>query len=294
MKLKFRYAIAGAMLFALSGFNSAKAITADELLVLFQAYAAQVGQGFLVIGQVLGNHEARIASLENANPNLGGYSMGFSGDGAPKNVVLATQDDGFGGTYYYVRSRYASSTEEISINGVLTQRPFIANYAFAHVDDLGNLLSVSNYIEAPDTANYEVFNVEDTRYDPVTLVKTVWDDTLKEDWNLCTYSTTTICIPEVTFSATGDLERRYTFSSIRSVSGPVTVNGLTFNDVRLEQSISSNNARARAQGVGEVLRVANDGSWQRQAIFYRANGVEGGSLAGTPFAAGQALDGLFF
>ena len=295
MKNKFKITIVGALLFALSGFNSAKAITADELLVIIQVVATQVGQTLATMGQAIVNHESRIADLEDANPNLGGYAMSFSADGAPKNAVVFSWVEENGWTSYSVRSRYASSVEQISINGVLTQRPFIANYAFAQVDDLGNLVSVSNYIEAPDTSDYVVFNIEETEYDPGTLAKTVVDDTLWEDWNLCDYGTTTICLPDVSLSLTGEHVRTYPWSSIRGVAGPLTVNGMTFNDVRLEQNVSGgNNARVRAQGIGEVLRVANDRSWERGAIFYSANGVTGGSLAGTPFAPGQPLDGLFF
>ena len=98
----------------------------------------------------------------------------------------------------------------------------------------------------------------------------------------------------VSLSATGEHVRSYAWSSIRGLSGPVTVNGMTFDDVRLEQNIASNNLRVRAKGIGEVLRVANNGSWERRLIFYRANGVEGGDLTGTPFAPGALLDGLFF
>ena len=295
MKNKFRITIFSALLFALSGFNSAKAITADQLLVAMQAYAASVQENFDIVIQLFGEQDARITELEQANPNLGGYSMAFSEDGAPKNVVVFSRVDENGWTSYTVRSRYATSVEQISINGVMTQRPFIANYAYAQVDDLGNLVDVSNYIEAPDTSDYVVYNVEETQYDPVSIAKTVIDDTLLEDWNVCNYGQTTICIPEVSLSLTGEHVRRYTWSSIRGVAGPITVNDMTFNDVRLEQNIGgSDQARVRAQGIGEILRVNHDGNWERGVIFYSANGVTGGSLAGTPFAPGQPLAGRFF
>ncbi|MCP4766026.1 MAG: hypothetical protein GY875_07110 [Gammaproteobacteria bacterium] len=219
--------------------------------------------------------------------------MSFSADGAAKNVVVSSEVQESGDTLYWVRSRYATSTEQISINGVMTQRPFIANYAFAHVDNLGDLVFVANYIEAPDTADYVVYNVEETEFDPVTLDKTIIDDTLMEDWNVCNYGQTTICIPEVSLSQTGEHVRWYNWSSIRGVAGPLTVNGMTFGDVRLESNVgSSTSTRARAQGIGEVMRVTDNG--ERGAIFYSANGVTGGSLAGTPFAPGQPLDGRFF
>ena len=295
MKNKFRITIFSALLFALSGFNSANAITADELLALVDAWATTVNQAFDTAEQRLNDHDSRISDLENANPNLGGYSMAFSDDGAPTNVVVFSRDDGNGWTSYTVRSRYATSVGQISINGELTQRPFIANYAYAQVDDLGNLVEVTNYIEAPDTSDYVVYNVEETQYDPVSLAKTVTDDTLREDWNVCNYGQTTICIPEVSLSQTGEHVNWYTWSSIRGVAGPITVNGMTFDDVRLEQNIgATDQGRVRAQGIGEILRVNHDGNWERGVIFYRANGVTGGSLAGTPFAPGEPLDGFFF
>lgn len=294
MKNKFRITILVTLVFALSGYNSAQALTPAEILEKIQMAAEQFGQALLDIDVVLDNHESRISDLEDANPNLGGYSMSFSGDGEPKNAVVSSWVDENGWTTYWVRSRYATSVEQISINGVLTQRPFIANYTYVQVDDVGNLDYVSNFIEAPDTANYVVYNTEESQYDPGSLAKTVIDDTLKEDWNLCTYGQTTICLPEVSLSATGEHVRTYNWSSIRGVAGPLTVNGMTFADVRLETNIGSNHyARARAQGIGEVLRVRDDGREQR-VIFYRANGVTGGSLDGTPFAPGQPLDGLFF
>ena len=294
MKNILKFPVAATLLFGLSGFNSANAITADELKIEFDAAVEQARQAFRSVFQTLDDHENRLADLEFFHPNFGGYSMAFAADGAPKNVVVSSQTDENGWTEYFVRSRYATSVEQISINGVLTQRPFIANYAYAQTNDLGTLVRVTNYIEAPDTDNYVVFNVETSEYDLGTQSKIVTDDTLREDWNLCTYGITTICIPEVSLSLNGEHVRRYSWSSIRSLSGPITVNGMTFDDVRLEQNISSDNARVRAQGIGEILRVANDGSWQRRVIFYRANGVTGGSLAGTPFDAGQPLDGLFF
>lgn len=294
MKNQLKNAIVVSLLFGASSFNTAKAITADELVPILNGIFTQINQAFGQISQILGDHDARISNLEDAHPNLGGYSMSFSADGAPKNVVVATQLQESGDTFYYIRSRYATSTEQISINGVLTQRPFIANYAFVHTDSLGNLVSVSNYIEAPDTDQYIVYDVEESTYDPGSLAKTIVNDTLREDWNLCKYGQITICMPDVSLSQTGEHVRTYTWSSIRGLSGPLTLNGMTFNEVRLEQNISSDNARARANGIGEVFRAANDGSWERRAIYYRANGVSGGSLANTPFDAGQQLDGLFF
>jgi hypothetical protein len=101
-------------------------------------------------------------------------------------------------------------------------------------------------------------------------------------------------MPDVMLSSTGDHVRTYSWSSIRGLAGPLNLNGMSFDSVRLEQNITSSYSRARAFGIGEVFRAANNGAWERRAIFYRANGVTGGSLAGTPFAPGGPLDGLFF
>ncbi|MCP4766027.1 MAG: hypothetical protein GY875_07115 [Gammaproteobacteria bacterium] len=72
MKNKFKITIAATLLFALSGFNSAKAITAEEVLEVIGTVADQVGQSLEIISSVMVDHESRITDLEQANPNLGG------------------------------------------------------------------------------------------------------------------------------------------------------------------------------------------------------------------------------
>lgn len=242
--------------------------------------------------------ESRINNLDSRFNGFGGYGVQFSDDGDPKNVVvLATEFDN-GDIAYSVRSRYATSTEQISINGVSTQRPFIANYVFVYVSAIDGITDVSNYIEAPDTENYVRYNVEETSYDPDTLAKTVTDDTKFEDWSACGGSGfISLCLIEVTLSATGEFHRNYQWSQVRALTGPITINGMTFNDVRLEHNLVSGYLRARARGIGTVLQTPSTGNSDdttRRVIFYRANGVTGGSLAGTPFDSGQPLEGLFF
>ena len=80
MKKKFKFILVASLLFGVSGFNSAKAITADELLGFMQAYAASVQENFDLVIQIFGEHEtrlsdgdARIAALESdlaANASL--------------------------------------------------------------------------------------------------------------------------------------------------------------------------------------------------------------------------------
>lgn len=117
------------------------------------------------------------------------------------------------------------------------------NYPFVSSDRLGNLAYVCNYIQASNTGDNVVHEVEVSEYDPVCPVATVTDDMLFEDWNLCDYGKTTICLPDVSLSLTGEHLRTCIQSPIRGVSGPLTVNGMTFNEVRLEQNISPDNAR---------------------------------------------------
>ena len=64
MKTKLKYILVASLLFGLSGFNSAKAITADELLVGIQSVIGKVNQIFASIGQALVDHDTRITALE--------------------------------------------------------------------------------------------------------------------------------------------------------------------------------------------------------------------------------------
>jgi hypothetical protein len=237
----------------------------------------------------------RVTNLENTvvtEPYFGGYGVSFAADGATKNVVLLSEVHDDGRTSYWVRSRYETSTEEISIDSVLVQRPYIANYAYAETNDLGELTYISNYIEAPDTLNYVNYNVEESEYDPVSINKTVTADTLRENW-VCGGNVVSICTVTVTLNNGGAFQSAYGWSSGRALAGPITVNGMVFNDVRLEAGIAGrSDTRIRAKGIGEISRTSNNSV--RQIIYYYANGASGGSLAGTPFESGQPLYGLFF
>jgi hypothetical protein len=289
MNLNIIKTLATALVFASTVWSNAMADVPNTFSGGTTALAAEVNENFADL-------DARITGIENSSPNLGGYGTSFSADGAPKNVVVLVQQQENGDTNYIIRSRYATTTEQIIINGTPTQRPFIANYTWVNVDSGGTIFSIDNYIEAPDTEDYIAYNVESSSYDIPNLFKTidVDGDTTREDWSLCNYGQTQICFVDVSLSATGEHVRSYAWSSIRGLSGPVTVNGMTFDDVRLEQNIASDSVRVRAKGIGEILRTANDGSWERRIIYYRASGITGGDLTGTPFAPGALLDGLFF
>ena len=237
----------------------------------------------------------RVTNLENTvvtEPDFGGYGVSFAADGAIKNVVLLSQVHDDGRTSYWIRSRYETSTEQISIDGALVQRPYIANYAYAETNNIGVLTDISNYIEAPDTLNYINLNVEESVYHPVSIAKTVTADTLRENW-MCGGSVVNLCAVTVTLNNGGAFENAYGWSSGRALAGPITVNGMVFADVRLEAGIAGrSDTRIRAKGIGEISRTSSNSV--RQIVYYHANGAFGGSLAGTPFDSGQPLDGLFF
>ncbi len=95
MKTKLKYIVIASLLFGASGFNSAKAITADELLVAVQQFAAQVVQAFNQVGQVLGDHETRISDnettitvLENADAATGARITALEAE--PKANIAVT------------------------------------------------------------------------------------------------------------------------------------------------------------------------------------------------------------
>jgi hypothetical protein len=239
----------------------------------------------------INDNDSRLNAMTAAD--FSGYGTPFAADGAAKNVVVLAQELG-GGTRYYVRSAYANSTETISVNGGAQVVPFIFNFAVAETDPGGMLTSITNYIEAPDTAAYLEFFVEQSTYDPVSIVKTVTADTLRESW-LCGGSSSNVnsCVSSVTLSASGDFANSYSWTSARVLAdGPLTVSGMTFDDVRMREIVNRGIFRVEAKGIGEVLRVVSGNV--RRLVYYRVNGSTGGSLAGTPFEAGQPLDGVFF
>ena len=253
----------------------------------------------------------RVATLEssiNSEPSqdFSGFTVPFAADGAQKNVVLQSELRADGGQNYFVRSRYANSTELVSVNGALTVRPFIANYAFVSTDSSGNITFVSNYIEAPDTEDYINFDTESSTYDPVSLTKTVTNDTIREEWKCASNAggANVQCIFTGLLSASGNHSYTGDWSYVRNIiEGPFTLgSGLTFTqDLRIENytsvRYSNSSVRLRAKGIGEIYRLNRDSSGntsERNAIYYYANGETGGSLTGTPFEPGQPLDGLFF
>jgi len=221
-----------------------------------------------------------------------GYGSGFSPIGSPKNVTITSWPSEYGGTNYSLRIFFASSTEMVSIDGGSTQRPFFGVYPFVETDYYGNVIGISNFIETPDTEDYIIYNIEESYYDLPSLTKIVTSDYLRETFvcegggiQICQYTDT--LTDDITFQSNGFR------TQVRAISGPFTVNGMTFNDVRVENRQGPNSrTRIRAKGIGEVYR--NTGGTPRKLIYYRANGVSEGTLNGTPFDYDKLLFGFFF
>lgn len=86
MKTKLKYLVIASLLFGASGFNSAKAITADELLVAIQQYATAVNQAFSQIGQLFADHDSRISDNDARIAAL---------EAEPKATIAATAPTAF-------------------------------------------------------------------------------------------------------------------------------------------------------------------------------------------------------
>jgi hypothetical protein len=247
------------------------------------------------------NLDQRISNFE---VDLSGYGTPYSLPGTPKNVVVLARDRGDGSTAYYIRGSYESNSEQISIDGVPTDRRFFFNSAFVDTNDLGDLVGVFNYIEASDIQFSDVNNIEETTFDVNnSLAKTVDADTDYETFT-CSGNTIRICIGYGRRNIGDTFAYLYDWSWNRLKGGPFSINGLTFNDVRMESGTGNNvQFRIRAKDIGEIYRrqSRSDGTIQERAViyYYVDDGtggppLTGGSLAGTPFESGTPLHGLFF
>ena len=267
-----------------------KIVSLIGILAMSQiAYSAPGGGGGIGGGIGVGGGGGK--PTENTL-DFSGYSSGFSSEGAVKNVVVQSQ---FleSGIRYHVRSFYASSIDTVSIDGDDIHRPFFGVYASADTDFSGNVVGIYSYIETPDTEDYINYNIEASHYDPVSLVKFVDADNQRESW-VCNGGGITVCLYTDTLTD-GTFQYNGIRTQVRALSGPFVLNGMTFNEVRIEhdQGQSNNRTRLRAKGIGEILR-RDAGQNDRELIYFQANGTTGGSLMGTPFAPGGLLDGLLF
>jgi hypothetical protein len=251
------------------------------------------------------DNDSRVTSLESSVTSLSqdfsGYSSGFSTIGSPNNVVvLARFDQGTLNTFYSLRIFFENSSENMRINGVEVVRQFMADYSSVNVDSLDQVTNIYRWRESPDNED-DYFNgstytalVEEANFDLLSLAKIVFDDTNHDTSNCGTDTTgiTSICFITNRDNLTSVIENTYDSAKIRSLAGPMAINGLNFDAVRFESFTSSQSFRIKAKGVGLIF---NENSFGKlQIIYYQVNGTSGGSLAGTPFDSGGALEGLLF
>jgi hypothetical protein len=251
------------------------------------------------VNENFGDLDTRLTGTENSlnRFDFSGYWVGFPADGQASNVVLLGRydfDDTLTG--YNIRWGSNNSGDQISVNGVLTTRQYIFHYSFVSIDPgNGSITYISDYIESPDTEEYLTYLVEESEFDPVSLVKTILPDgdTLRGTES-CGNSVVLICIVQFTLSANGAFHSISDYSRGRVLATNVNIGGgwPVFTDVRLEKFFGSGQLRIRAKGIGTIYQRYDSG--YDRLLYYRNDGVTGGSLAGTPFDTGQPLDGLFF
>lgn len=245
----------------------------------------------------ISNNNNRLAAVEAVTTvpaDFTGFGLTFSAEGNPKNVAIVRSLNSDGTTNYYIRSRYANSAEQISVQGVNTTRPFIANYGFVVVDSAGNLTSISNYIEAPLTEAYEDYLIEQSSFDTTSLAKTVTVDTGSETW-ICGAKVGVIEVCNINVKVTGASVRDFETARVMELLGAGEIGGIAFTNMRGSQRSYDGSAwyEVRAKGIGRILKMNRNRAVEK-IIYYRVDGNTGGSLTGTPFASGQLLENFLY
>ena len=278
------------------GFNTGDAIVASEMNNNFND----------LDGRVISN-DARISVIESTTPtsvDFSNFFPAFSTIGSPRNAQVLVRPDGFGGNVYRVRGGYENNSDQININGVPTVRTNIWYQVFVNTDSGGIITSINRYRESPDdinaysNSNTYTVKVDNTTFDPITLVPTIDPNDYTETMTCGEDGVPAILVCHAIDRLNSDNSffGQYDWARNQSVvTGPYTINGLTFTDVRFESYTSSNRFRIRAKGIGMIFEHRDSISDPEQIIFYRVNGQTGGSLVSTPFEPGVGfLDGQFF
>jgi hypothetical protein len=232
---------------------------------------------------------------QNTAADYSGYGTPFSTEGAPKNVIVSKGSNSDGSGAYYANIFYANSTEQISIDGMMTTPSLIGKYVFAFFDSNGILTYVGTSTEAPETTEYLEYAVENSTLDIGTGAKTVDDDS---------YSYTDTCTGSGAIGACDSIEKISGVQSeisqshvIRVLLGSGSIGSMSFNDLLGRDKFSGTGTRrdyrVHAKGIGRILRLRS-GSPAQRVIYYDVNGATGGSLAGTPFESGAVPFGGFF
>lgn len=277
------------------------------------ALASEVNQNFQTLADAINN-------VTNTGGNTGNaafsdaYSMppSSSSDKAMRNVVVLAAEvhDQNGdpiGTCYRVRVNFANDTGAIQVDkasGSVTPD---------EVEIIGKACKYNSGLFVYPWANtYGLVNGggdateidADRNFDGTLEVHESYDYRLVAHSN--PLDSAELVNATETFSDNTGVVAAQSYSSIWSAFGQsLTMNGLTFADVAVQNYTSVNRTRFDVRGVGTVMQVDNGTFFagpvfSRQttvykAIFYRIEGKgTNGNLAGTPFAAGEAAYGKWF
>lgn len=82
------------------------------------------------------------------------------------------------------------------------------------------------------------------------------------------------------------------------IDEPITVNGMTFDDVAVFNFLGFDRVRIRQKGIGTILEVDRSvntdplfgGQRSRSVIYFRVDGATAGSLEGTPYLSGDVAN----
>ena len=250
------------------------------------------------IKNAVNDNDQRIDSLESSDSamqDFSDYTLNFSALSSPKNVVVLKSINSDGSAYYSVRSAYANSTEEVSVQGAMTIPSFIFKFISVGTDVDGNITNIYTSVDALDQASiYTDHTQESSSYSVPSLVKTVDNDITSIQYN-CGDSAASVFVCEYTRYNSGTPASHSYVTSVRHSLGSSEINGLNFDDLIGVNMTSGSNMgySVRAKGLGVLLQFGVN-SGHSVVIYYRVDGSSDGSLDGSPFGSGALLENFFF
>jgi hypothetical protein len=241
--------------------------------------------------------EAAVQNIPSNNKDYTGYKTPFSEIGSPKNVVIMVDDSDSDYTSYNVRTFYINSSEQFSVNGTLNTPTLVSQNVDVAVDKSdSSLIYIGVNTDMPTSEAFIDYTTESATFDTSSLAKTVVDDT---------YSTQISCsgVGITKYCNIDDQENNITlhtsrYLSVQRLLGSGSIKGIDFDDLKASDkyytSFRSRYFEIYAKGIGKVFKINKSGGSVYEVIYYRVDGVEGGSLVGTPFDVGSVLTGFFF
>lgn len=249
------------------------------------------------------------ADIENLNAIVGvasptsfvDYYMGPSSSGAVSERNVVVWDDGNG--CYTARLWFTNTTGEEIDNATTTVTPDEVFIFQTVCGDASQVTSEEEYLYAlPSSGSAPWYGFDQAEGFEANLDSDgdgSFDIQIGENYRF-THVRNPLGNMELVHSnefrrdAAGEITFTSNFSSIITNLGEsLTVNGMTFNDVAV---VNYNDLSSRvdfnAKGIGPVLvkQVLNGTLSLRKMIYYRLDGDEQGSVAGTPFVSGDLIN----